>query len=143
MGKAQLEELEKHGMYLSVPHGVSMWPMIRDRKDIIEIVKLKEAPKRYDLVMYTLPNLQGVIHRVLYKKGDVYVICGDNCFKKEYVSPENIHGIATRFYRNGKWYDVNNKWYLFYVHIWCDFCFLRRFILYCRYILKRIIRKLK
>lgn len=143
MGYAQISELEKHGFYLSVPRGISMWPMIRNRRDIVEIRKLEQPPERYDLVMYTIGDCQGVIHRVLYRKGDFYVICGDNCWRKEYVKLEQIAGIATRFYRDGKWYSVTDTKYLIYVHLWTDLFFIRRPLFYCRDKVKRIIRKLK
>ena len=61
MGKAQLEQLEKEGNYYSVPRGISMWPMIRNKKDVVEIQKLEGLAKRYDLVMYVRgENRQGV-----------------------------------------------------------------------------------
>lgn len=141
MSRAQLEELEKHGMYLSSPRGVSMWPMIRQGKDIVEIRALEKTPKRYDLVMYSRTDKQGVIHRVLYKKEDIYVICGDNCHTKEYVKPEQIKGIVTRFYRDGKWHSVTEKPYLLYVHLWTDFFFIRQPLFYIRDKLKRFFGK--
>jgi hypothetical protein len=74
MGKEQIEELESHGRYISVPSGISMRPMIRSRKDAVMIEKLSDEPKRYDLVMYIRGNNQGVIHRVIRKRAEDYVI---------------------------------------------------------------------
>ena len=146
MGKEQLSELEKHGWYFSVPRGVSMYPMIRNGKDIVEIRKLTEEPKRYDLVMYTRgPNEQGVIHRVLRKrkKDGVFVICGDNCWQLEYIRPERIYGIATRFCRKGTWHTVDEKPYLLYVHLWCDFYPVRAAILWCKWMVLCVLRKIR
>lgn len=56
MGKAQLEQLEKHGMYVSVPRGVSMYPMIRERKDAVEIKKITCKPKQYVMRQYGFKN---------------------------------------------------------------------------------------
>ena len=79
MGKKQLEELDKAGKYFSVPQGKSMWPMIRNRQDVVEIHKITKPVKRYDLVMYTRgKNQQGVIHRVLHVNNKHYIIAGDN-----------------------------------------------------------------
>lgn len=142
MGKAQLEQLEKYGSYLSVPHGVSMYPMIRDRRDIVEIRKIDREPVRYDLVMYIRGAEQGVIHRVLYKKDGIFVICGDNCWQREYVKPEQIRGIAVRFRRGEKWHEVDEKPYLLYVHLWCDFFWVRYGILRGRDFAKRCYRKI-
>ena len=143
MGKAQLDELNRSGMYLSVPKGISMKPMIKNKEGICEIHKLKNPPKKYDLVVYLRPDYQGVIHRVIDKNKDYYIIMGDNCWQKEYVKREQIIGIVTRFYRNGKWYDVDNKLYLLYVHIWVDFLFIKRPLFYVRDKLKRLFYKLK
>lgn len=143
MGREQLSELERHGWYISVPRGISMWPMIRNQKDAVEVRRLTEKPRRYDLVMYVRPNLQGVIHRVLYWKNDICVICGDNCWQREYVRPEQIRGIVTRFCRKGKWYSVTDKRYLLYVHLWTDLSFLRRPLFYLRDRAKRLLKKLR
>lgn len=141
MGKAQLEELEKHGRYFSVPRGISMWPMIENKQGVVEVEKLTQKAKRYDLVMYIRPNCQGVIHRVVRVYDDHYIIVGDNCWQKEYVKTEQVKGIVVRFYRKGKWYDVNNKWYRLYVHLWVDLLFLKRPVFYIRDKIKHFVRK--
>lgn len=144
MGKEQLEELEKCGKYFSVPRGISMWPMIRNKQDVVEIHKLDGMAKRYDLVMYTRgPKQQGVVHRVLHVREKDYIINGDNCWQKEYVPHEKVAGIAVRFCRKGKWIDVTDRRYQVYVHLWTDFFFIRRSILYVRDLGKRILRKVK
>ena len=147
MGKEQVSELEKHGWYLSVPRGVSMYPMIRNGKDIVEIRKPDRELKRYDLVMYTRgPNEQGVIHRVLRdqrRKKGVFIICGDNCWRLEYIKPERIHGIVTKFCRNGKWHTVDEKPYLLYVHLWCDFYHIRAGILWTKAMARRALGKIR
>lgn len=141
MGKAQLEELEKNGRYFSVPKGISMKPMINSKQGIVEIQKLTRPAKRYELVMYVRPNGQGVIHRVIHAYPDHYLIIGDNCWQKEYVRAEQVKGLAVRFYRNGKWYETDNRWYRLYVHLWVDFLFLRRPLFYVRDRIKHFIRK--
>jgi hypothetical protein len=144
MGKEQIEELESHGRYISVPSGISMRPMIRGRKDAVMIEKLSDEPKRYDLVMYIRGNNQGVIHRVIRKRAENYVICGDNCWQLEYVKPEQIRGIVTEFHRKGKWHSVDEKAYKLYVHIWVDFLFIKRPIFYVRDKIKyKLKRRLK
>lgn len=132
MGKAQLEELEKNGSYFSVPKGISMWPMILNKKGIIEIHKLEHKAKRYDLVLYIRGESQGVIHRVLHVREKDYIIAGDNCWRKEYIPHDKVVGIAVRFYRKGKWYDVDNPFYKIYVHLWTDLFFIRRPLFYLR-----------
>ncbi len=126
MGKAQLEELEKHGSYFSVPHGVSMKPMIYDRQGVIEIHKLEGEAKRYDVVMYVGKGGVGVIHRVHHVKDDHYIIVGDNCWTREYVKKSDVRGIAVRFFRKGKWHDCTDLSYRIYSHLWTDLFFIRR-----------------
>lgn len=140
MGSAQLEQLNKYGMYVSAPCGISMYPMIRQGKDVVEIQKLTRKPKRYDVVQYIRGESQGVIHRVLYWKDDICVICGDNCWQKEYVKTEQIKGIVTKFYRKGKWHSICEKKYQLYVHIWTDGFFLRRPLFYIRDKIKNKLR---
>ncbi|MCR5576943.1 MAG: S24/S26 family peptidase [Oscillospiraceae bacterium] len=137
MGKAQYEELEKNGFYFSVPHGVSMWPLVLNKQGILEIHRLERPARRYDFVLYSYGGEQGILHRVLHVREKDYVIAGDNCWRKEYVPKENVVGIVTRFYRKGKWYEVTDPRYLLYVHLWTDFFFIRRPLLYLRDRLKR------
>ena len=131
-GTEQAEQLEKNGYYLSVPRGVSMRPMVPNKEGILEVHKLNGPAKRYDLVMYIRSGAVGVIHRVVRVRKDDYVIIGDNCWRYEYVPKEDVKGIVTRFYRKGKWYSVDNKWYKLYVHVWVDFLFIKRPLFYAR-----------
>ena len=132
MGRVQYEELEKNGFYFSVPRGVSMWPLVLNKQGILEIHRLERPARRYDFVLYSYGGEQGILHRVLHVREKDYVIAGDNCWRLEYVPKENVVGIVTRFYRKGKWYDVTDWRYLLYVHLWTDFLFIRRPLLYLR-----------
>ena len=132
MGKKQLEELEKHGYYLSVPRGISMWPMLPDKQGIVEIHRLEQPAERYDLVLYVRGSDQGVIHRVLRVREKDYIIAGDNCWQKEYVPHEKVVGIVTRFYWKRKWYDSSDWRYRVYVHLWSDLFFLRQPLFFIR-----------
>ncbi|MBO4928276.1 MAG: S24/S26 family peptidase [Clostridiales bacterium] len=143
MGRAQIEELEKNGKYFSVPRGVSMWPMIRNKEGIVEIHKLDHTARRYDVVMYTRGQEQGVIHRVLHVRDKDYIIVGDNCWQKEYVPKDRVMGIAVRFYRNGKWYEMDHLGYRIYTHIWTDFFFIRRPLIYLRERSRSFFRRLR
>ena len=142
MAKEQLEELEKHGSYFSVPHGISMKPMIKDLEGIVEIRKLEGEAKRYDVVLYERKGDKGVIHRVLCKRKGRYIIVGDNCWRLEFIPEEKVHGIAVRFFRNGKWYDCKKSvGYRIYSHIWTDLYPVRYPIFRFRDFIKRKIKK--
>ena len=140
MGLAQLEQLEQHGNYISVPNGISMRPMIVGGRDAVMIRKLQSPPKRYDLVMYVRPDMQGVVHRVIRVRENDYIICGDNCWQLEFVKPEQIKGIVTEYCRkNGKWKPVTNFWYQVYVHIWVDLLFIKCPMFYIRDKIKKML----
>ena len=143
MGKVQLEELEKHGRYFSVPQGVSMMPMIHNKKGVVEVRKLEGEAKRYDLVLYIRGAEQGVIHRVLRVRDKDYIIAGDNCWRKEYVPKEKVVGIIRSFYRNGKWYDVSDRGYQLYAHLWTDLFCIRRPVFYARDRIQAVFRRLR
>ena len=81
MGQQQIESLNRDGRYISAPKGVSMRPMIISGRDAVLVEKIKDDPKRYDLLMYEGKNDMGIIHRVIHAY-DVYcIICGDNCWR--------------------------------------------------------------
>lgn len=141
MGYAQIEELKKHGMFLSAPKGISMKPMLYEADSVAEIHTITSPPKRCDVVMYIRGQSQGVIHRVLYQKGGIYVINGDNCWQKEYVRPEQIYGIVIRFYRKGRWHEVSEPMYRLYSRVWVDLFFIRRPVLYIRDKMKSLKRR--
>jgi len=132
MGKEQLEQLQKNGVFLSVPHGDSMRPMIRSMRDVLEVSALTREPKRRDLVYYQRPDGQGVLHRVLKVEKNRFYIVGDNCWQIETVLREHIQGIVLRFCRKGKWHSTEELGYRLYVRLWTDLFFLRRPILYFR-----------
>ena len=140
MGKVQLDLLERDGKYISVPTGISMRPMIRGGQDAVVVKKLTERPKRYDLVLYVRGEETGVIHRVIRDEGRRFVICGDNCWQLEYVKPEQIKGVVTEYYRNGKWHSTDNLPYRIYVHLWVDLLFLKRPLFYVRDRIRRLMK---
>ena len=142
MGREQLEELRRHGYYLSVPHGVSMRPMIDDRRGVVEIRVPDREIRRYDVVMYDRGGV-GVIHRVLHVRPDHYEIAGDNCRTVEIVPKDDVAGIAVRFMRNGKWHDCTELGYRIYAHVWTDLFFIRRPVFRVRDAVKRRLHKTK
>ncbi len=143
MGKEQLQLLESDGMYISVPEGISMRPMIKAGRDVVLVEKIKSMPKRYDLVMYIRGEDIGVIHRVIHYRDGTYIICGDNCWQLEYVAPEQIKGIVTKYCRKGKWRSVDYLPYRIYVRLWVDLLFLKRPVFFVRDKTKRILVRIR
>ena len=116
--------------------GTSMMPLIRQGLDIIEIKKKgEERFKRYDVVLYKRGSSY-ILHRILKVRNYDYVIVGDHCFQKEYVTDDRILGVLVGIVRGGKHIDVKNIRYRAYVHLWCDFYPVRAAILWIKYKLK-------
>lgn len=110
--------LRTEGYHVSTTSGVSMWPMLRDRRDTI-ILSLPEGRlRKYDIPLYRRGDGY-VLHRIIEVKKDHYIICGDNCIRKEYVKDEQIIGVLTGFYRNDRQVNLKSVGYRLYVRIWC------------------------
>ena len=122
--------LDKSGYIIYTNVGCSMLPLLRQRRDIIEI--RKKAPgrcKKYDVVLYRRCN-KYILHRILRVLPNGYLIAGDhNTFVETDVTDEMILGIMTRVIRNGKTICTNSLLYRLYTHIWCDFFPFRMFLL--------------
>ena len=139
------KELQEHGFLIYTNIGISMMPLLRQHRDVIEIrAKGSERCKKYDAVLYKVGN-KYILHRIIAVRPKDYVIVGDHCFRKEYGITDNmILGVMTRVIRNGKTIDVNtNLLYRCYVHLWCDFYPIRAFILWGKSWIRGLLSKAK
>ena len=126
--------LAEEGEVVACSSGISMYPMLRHRKDMVVVETVKRELKKYDVPLYRLNSGKLVLHRILEVRPDLYVIRGDNLLHKEYVRPEQIIGVLKAFYRGGKFVDcATNKKYRLYIY--CN-----RYTFYLRYVWKRFIR---
>lgn len=140
--------LNSYGYLLYTSVGFSMLPLLKQKRDIIEIRKKESLRcKKYDVVLYKRAN-RYILHRILKVLPDGYIIAGDNnTFIETDITDESILGVMTKVIKNGKEISPDNIWYKIYVHLWCDiypvrFCLLRakRFIYRClRYIKRRFV----
>ena len=138
------EELLEKGGYIVYNHvGCSMMPLLRQRRDIIEIRKKgPERCKKYDVALYKRGN-KYILHRVLKVLPEGYLIAGDNCvFVERDITDENILGVMTRVRRNGRDVAMDNPWYRLYVHLWCDCYPLRMLILRCAFLARAAAHRL-
>ena len=104
------------------PVGVSMWPMLRNRHDVMMVVPAEGELHRYDVALYRRGE-KYVLHRVVgyYGKGpkNGYVICGDNCVMLEYIPREDVLGVLRGFYRDGRHIDCEtSRGYHLYSKLW-------------------------
>ncbi|MBQ3762465.1 MAG: S24/S26 family peptidase [Clostridia bacterium] len=124
--------LSEKGYLVYTNVGISMLPLLRQRRDIIEIRPLHGRAKKFDVVLYKAGN-KYILHRVLKVCPDDYVICGDHNIWREYgITDAQILGVMTRVIRDGKSIYPTNWKYRFYVHLWCDFYHVRAAILYAK-----------
>lgn len=122
--------LDSHGYIVYTNIGCSMLPLLRERRDVIEIhKKTQNRCKKYDVVLYRIGD-KYILHRILKVLPKGYIIAGDhNTFIEKNVTDEKILGVMTRVIRNGKEITPDNIWYKIYVHLWCDFYPVRVFLI--------------
>ena len=112
--KLKIEEvLAREGKYVGPTVGVSMLPMLKNRRDTIIVKPKTERLKRLDVALYHRGD-DYVLHRVLKPVEDGYIIRGDNCYSLEHIPEEDVFGVLTEFYRKDKHYFCTDKKYLRY-----------------------------
>ena len=105
--------LQEKGVYIGPTVGVSMLPMLKNRRDTIVVKPKTERLKPLDVALYKRGNAY-VLHRVLQVVEDGYVIRGDNCYSDEYILEEDVFGVLTEFFRKNKHYVCTDTKYLRY-----------------------------
>lgn len=112
------EVLASQGVYISTTSGVSMYPMLRDRRDTIIIRPVSGRLKKYEVPLYRRGE-DYVLHRIVKVTPEGYVICGDNCLNREYqVTDREIIGVLRGFYRGDREVDMNGYGYRLYCRFW-------------------------
>ena len=115
MSQIKIEDLLRDGgVYTSTTAGVSMMPMLRNRRDTIIVEPVTERLKKYDVALYKRGGAY-VLHRVIEVLPDSYVIRGDNCVAKEYgITDADILGKLVQFYRDDKKINMDGVPYRIY-----------------------------
>lgn len=121
------------------PKGKSMLPMLRENIDSVVLSPISGKLKKYDLPLYQRKNGQYVLHRIVEVK-DTYTMLGDHQVMNEYgIKQEQLIGVVTGFYRNGKLHNVNETTYKIYCGLWY---FCRRCVRWAKRKIKRVISSL-
>ena len=108
--------LETQGESITSISGTSMYPMLRNRQDVVVVEKLNRELKKYDVPLYRIPSGKLILHRILKVEEDRYIIRGDNTYSLEYIPKEYVIGVLKAFYRKGKLCDcATSKGYRVYI----------------------------
>lgn len=112
------ERLEAGQQVRFSPMGVSMLPMLRERRDSVVLSPAPEHLRKYDLPLYRRDNGSYVLHRVT-EAGETYTCIGDNQFVPEPgVRRDQVIAIVTGFHRNGRDHVVTEPGYRLYCRFW-------------------------
>ena len=100
--------LEKDGELFFTNVGYSMYPLIRQREDILHIIKSDDY-KKGDIILFKSNADHYVLHRVLKIKKDKIITAGDyNYFKDQPITPNQVLGkLVTIKKKDGKEIDLS------------------------------------
>ncbi len=134
------EQLEIGGTVQLPITGTSMLPLLVWGRDSVEIVKC-DSPDKSDIIFYRRDDGHFVLHRIVGKNKNGYILCGDNQWQKEYgIRSRHIIARVSSITRKGKKFKVSSPLYRLYSLIWTNIIPLRKFILIPSRKLKRLFR---
>ena len=101
------EVLQKEGELIYTNVGYSMYPLIKQREDVLKIIKTDDY-KKGDIVLYKSNIDHYVLHRILKIKKDKIILAGDHNYSKDQpITKDKILGLLiTITKKNGKVIDL-------------------------------------
>lgn len=140
--KLKIEDaVAEQGVYIGPTVGVSMLPMLKNRRDTIVVKPKTERLKRLDVALYKRGD-DYVLHRVLAPVEGGYIIRGDNCYADESVPEEAVFGVLTEFFRKDKHILCTDKKYLRYAERRVKTYRFRRFFVRIKWKIKGAVKKI-
>ena len=125
---AVLQEGKNVSLYI---RGNSMFPFLRDGKDILELCPPGDrALGRGDVVLFRYGG-KLLLHRIIALRGEYFIMQGDGCWQnKEKAVRSDIFAIlfAVR-YPDGRIRHCQSFTWRFYSALWFHFRFIRRYVL--------------
>lgn len=111
-----IEEAFNRGTTFKLPiTGTSMNPLLVQGRDFVFLEKPKKVLEIGDIPLYRRDNGLFVLHRIVGKNEDGYIMCGDNQFILEYgINDDHIIGVVCSIMRDGKLFDVTDSDYVKY-----------------------------
>lgn len=117
--------LRDERLFVSTTVGISMWPMLRNRRDTIIVRPVPHGERLAvgDVALYRvtdgLGNRKYVLHRVVGVHDGWYAIRGDNRLFTEHVRDGQVLGRLEEFYRGSRHVDcASSRGYRLYWHAW-------------------------
>ncbi len=127
------QTLRTEGVLFYRIEGVSMQPMLRQKRDAVVVRPPQGRLKKYDVALYRRDSGKYVLHRVVRVLPDGYVIRGDNCYTDETdITDREIIGVLTDFVRKGRQKPVTAPSYRLYARLWVGLYRVRRFLHVCK-----------
>ena len=124
------EELDKKGILVYINKGNSMYPLIRQGKDVLIIKKVNSRLKKMDVPLYKRKSGQYVLHRIIKVNENDYVIRGDNTYYNETgIRDDQILGVLSGVIREGKEISVDSFGFKLYSYFWYYTYYLRKLII--------------
>ena len=116
--------LNKDGELIFTNVGYSMYPLIKEREDILRIVKTDDY-KKGDIVLYKSEIDHYVVHRILKIRKDKIILAGDhNYWKDKPITKNMVLGkLITITKKNGEVIDLSKDkkarkfWYTNFFYI--------------------------
>lgn len=109
------EAFEKNTTFKIPITGTSMNPYLVQGRDYVFIKKAELPLDTGDIPLYRRDDGTFVLHRVIGKDENGYIMCGDNQFLKEKnITDNHIIGVVCAFCCDGKTFDVTDAEYVKY-----------------------------
>jgi hypothetical protein len=118
LNKTYRSLIEEKKLIIVSPIGKSMLPLIREGKDSVRIDVINRKIKKFDVVLYQKKTGEYMLHRIIGRNQQGFILCGDNQWKMEFgVQEDDIIGIMTAVYRQEKEIPISNFGYRLYSKI--------------------------
>lgn len=128
---SEVKRILSEGQSVQIPaKGQSMFPFIRDRKDLL-ILGQVDSFEIGDIVLAHLSNGMFVLHRIIQLSSQEITLMGDgNIQAKEYCQQNQIIGKVYFIIRKGEKIDCNSPCEKRKAFIWRKLLAVRRFLLF-------------
>ena len=108
------KNLKENKIFITKTQGDSMLPMLVEGRDYVVIAPPKFPLKKYDVPVYRRDG-HYTMHRIVKVTRKGYIICGDNrTYLEKDITDNEIVGVLTAFYHNGKLISCTDEDYVRY-----------------------------